>query len=838
MVRLGALAIALIGLALATRTTVTSLGWVGRVFPGFVLLDNRVIASVGLAHWSGSAIPGLYQSELLLVNGRRAGSTADAYATVAKLPPGATVHYRVRRDGVERDLDVATQRFGVRDWFLLHGVFLLNGVVFLASGLVTWALRPQAPVARALLATGLSVGGFLFTAMDLYGPATFFRVHVLAESLLPAATLHLALLFPQAHRLVHMRFAGYAASFAFLVPYEVFLYQPSEYSRILRGNMLYLGMVAIFFCARLVVEYWRSTSQLTRQRVRVIMLGSLFGFALPAVVLPLAALMAGGVAMNTAAFTPFVFGIALAYAVVKHDLFEIDAMVKRGAYYLVLTVAIGAAYVAAVLAFNLILRAGAFTDSVSFPVLFTLAVLLLFNPLRMRLQAWVDRVFFGTRYDARTLLASAGGALAGALHRDEIAHLVRDCVEQAIPNEGTRLFIAAPGAAALYEIGGTGEVPPELAEGLARGRVLTAFDPPETYSSPEVHERVRAAIAALGVTIVVPVQLGSDLVGAITAGEKHSHAFYTAGDAEFLRALAHEVALALRNAASYETVVELNERLEERVRDRTAQLEGANRELAEAYRELQQAEVQLVQSEKMASLGRLVAGVAHEINNPVTFIANSVAPLRRRLTEASAAAPADVAPLLTEAEDLVGIIGRGAQRAAAIVKDLRTFSRLDEAARKPTDLHDGLDVSLRLLEHRWRGRVEVHRDYGELPLVECDAGQINQALVNILANAFDAIGERGNVWVTTCAEQDSVTIAIRDDGGGMPAEVRDRIFDPFFTTKDVGQGTGLGLSITHGIVAAHGGRIEVESVTGVGTTFRVVLPTHAVSLDTAARRSG
>src|ERR1700675_3898717 len=139
-VRLGAIAIAVLSLALAVRTTVTSLAWVGRVFPGFVLLDNRVIASVGLAHWSGSAEPGLYQSELLFVDGHRVVSTADAYAAIAKLTPGAIAHYRLRRDGVEREIALATQRFGMRDWLLLYGVFLLNGTVFLASGLVSWVL--------------------------------------------------------------------------------------------------------------------------------------------------------------------------------------------------------------------------------------------------------------------------------------------------------------------------------------------------------------------------------------------------------------------------------------------------------------------------------------------------------------------------------------------------------------------------------------------------------------------------------------------------------------------------------------------------------------------------
>jgi len=158
------------------------------------------------------------------------------------------------------------------------------------------------------------------------------------------------------------------------------------------------------------------------------------------------------------------------------------------------------------------------------------------------------------------------------------------------------------------------------------------------------------------------------------------------------------------------------------------------------------------------------------------------------------------------------------------VKDLRSFSRLGEATRKPADLQEGLEVSLRLLEARWRDRITIHRDYGALPLVECDPAQLNQVFMNLLANACDAIGGAGNIWVTTRVEGDAVVVAIRDDGSGIPPEVLGRIFDPFFTTKDVGAGTGLGLAISQSIVSAHGGQLDVESAPGSGTTFRVVLP--------------
>jgi signal transduction histidine kinase len=498
---------------------------------------------------------------------------------------------------------------------------------------------------------------------------------------------------------------------------------------------------------------------------------------------------------------------------------------RRGAYYLLLTGTVGAAYVAAVVTLNVVLQAGALTGSAAFPIFFTLAILLLLNPLRTRLQALVDRAFFRTRYDPAAALAALGQELGLTLRRDRIAVLVRACVDGAVPNGGTRLFVASTDGPALVEMGGDARVPQGLLRRLADGGAVTAEHEPALGGDLE----------AIGAVLALPLELRGELVGALTAGEKRSGLRWTADDLEFLGAVANHAAIALENARSYETLVDLNARLEERVRERTAQLEVMHQELAGAYADLKSAETQLVHSEKMASLGRLVAGVAHEINNPVSFIATSVAPLRKRLAEAAVDAPADVVPLLKEAEEIADVMARGAERTAAIVRDLRSFSRLGEAKRKPADLHDGLEVSLRLLESRWKGRLTVHRDYGEMPLVECDPGQLNQVFMNVLANACDATAANGNIWITTRREGDEAVVTVRDDGVGMTPDVREHVFDPFFTTKDVGGGTGLGLAISHGVVTAHGGRIEVESAPGTGATFRIILPIgDAATLDRAA----
>jgi signal transduction histidine kinase len=312
-------------------------------------------------------------------------------------------------------------------------------------------------------------------------------------------------------------------------------------------------------------------------------------------------------------------------------------------------------------------------------------------------------------------------------------------------------------------------------------------------------------------------------------------------------AVANHVALAVDRAESFQTIEELSRGLEDKVRVRTEQLRTANEEVAAAYRELQAAQVQLIQREKMASVGQLVAGVAHELNNPIGFVASNAATLedfvgrlramlesyrsragalpdadQRALGEEWQARKVDYA--LRYLDSMIHGIREGAERTRKIVRDLRVFARGDDDVRQPVDLHEELESSLTLLGHLLKDRVVVERKYGDLPAVECVRSQIDQVLLNVLANAAQAIEGPGTITLETRREDDRVVVAVRDTGHGIAPDVIGRIFDPFFTTKPVGEGSGLGLSISYEIVAKHGGRIDVESRPGEGATFTVTLP--------------
>jgi two-component system NtrC family sensor kinase len=302
-------------------------------------------------------------------------------------------------------------------------------------------------------------------------------------------------------------------------------------------------------------------------------------------------------------------------------------------------------------------------------------------------------------------------------------------------------------------------------------------------------------------------------------------------------------------------VREQNVILELKVTERTMELSESNQELNSTLENLKQTQTQLVESEKMASLGQLTAGIAHEINNPINFVTSNINPLKRDIelvlealiiienvgvSDASNAdklkqikqykEELDFDYLTSEIRHLINGINEGATRTAEIVKGLRFFSRLDEDGLKSADVNEGLKSTLVIANNLLGNNIKVNKQFGDLPSVECYPGKLNQAFLNIISNAAYAVQKRydnnagGEITITTSHDERNVFIRIKDNGIGMDEDTLKKLFEPFFTTKDVGEGTGLGMSIAYNIIKKHFGTINVSSIQGEGTEFTLQIP--------------
>lgn len=337
-------------------------------------------------------------------------------------------------------------------------------------------------------------------------------------------------------------------------------------------------------------------------------------------------------------------------------------------------------------------------------------------------------------------------------------------------------------------------------------------------------------------------------LGSIIYLENNSEiSVFTTEKLRILNLLSTQITISLENALLYQN-------LEEKVVSRTLEVVSQKETIEHAYSELRAAQSQMVHSEKMASLGQLTAGIAHEINNPINFISVGITGLEKNFrsfmkvvekyeainnSSDPVAALKEIETLKKEIQyaDVKGFITGlmddiklGADRAAEIIQGLRSFSRLNEAEFKAADLHEGLDATLVLLRTRTKNSIKVTKDYDhDLPPINCNPGQLNQVFMNILTNAIESIEmkqtqEANEIQIKTTNKPDKIEIRIKDNGIGIPKDIQQKIFDPFFTTKDVGKGTGLGLSIVFGIIKKHNGQIEVISEQDKGSEFIISLP--------------
>lgn len=362
--------------------------------------------------------------------------------------------------------------------------------------------------------------------------------------------------------------------------------------------------------------------------------------------------------------------------------------------------------------------------------------------------------------------------------------------------------------------------------------------------------------------LVVPVLQGEKLWGLLIAHHCRSSRHWEDSEVQLLKQLSIQLAIAIQQAALFEQVeAELKERAiaEAALRRSEAQLKEQTKQLETAFRELQQTQAQLIQSEKMSSLGQLVAGIAHEINNPVNFICGNISHASDytkdllELVELYREHYPEVHPeietkveeieldyLIEDFPKLLDSMQIGTKRIRQIVLSLRNFSRLDEAECKSADIHEGIENTLMILQHRLKSEtqsIELQKEYGELPKVECYPGELNQVFINLISNAIDALEEQQATSPdkiptlkisTEATHSNSVIIRIADNGMGISNQVKQQIFDPFFSTKPVGKGTGLGLSISYKIIVErHQGKLDCISEVGKGTEFIIEIPLYS-----------
>jgi len=656
----------------------------------------------------------------------------------------------------------------------------------------------------------LTIDRYFYTLFPFSLPLYIFFVH--------------AFLDLRNRRIVGAAAAAFGVVFAFLSHRDVFIAGMNHYSfgRIARGGpgfYLFAATAAVIICYCLTVMMLGiKRAQSNEQRNRIIFV--LIGMGGATILIAMNILPVVGYSVYPLGNFSFIPAVILAFGVLKYDLFDAKDMIRKSTVYFVLTTFLTAFYVAVVYLFNVFFIDYQDDHPYGLPLVLAVIVVFIFKPLYGKVDDVVQMMFFRGRYAYHRTLREFSATLTTFFKRADIVEYIVATIEAALGVRTVSIIVA--------DTVGGGVITAGRAMGNATSEdVMSAIRDAGDYFNITRRSVNRDACDRRGdnkdlinvfsmmeAALLVPI-IGKDRIdGMIALGEKKRGGVFSHEDRELLMIVANQTAIALENARRYETIVRLNTDLERRVEKRTA-------ELRRVLYEKERTQEQLVRSESLATIGQLVAGVAHELNNPLASASS--------LIESSIEALKEEREPCDETIDDLSFSLTELGRATGIVTSLLGLSRQTVTYEEPVDISEVIDDALRVLYNDYKRRdIVIKREYDEdVPMLEGNFAALGQVFINIIKNALQSKVD-GRIIVslaTTYRENDDrIVVECRDTGCGIPREARPHIFKPFYTTKDPGEGTGLGLYIVHEIITRHAGCITVCSNDGQGTTVTVVLP--------------
>ena len=629
--------------------------------------------------------------------------------------------------------------------------------------------------------------------------------------------------------------AAYAYAFILMcltpTPFYIASMQKHYFGYFARGGVLYpfFGLASLLVTLYVLIQIYQAirfeTSSSHKNRLKYLFVG----FGIMGLMNGLNVFTVSGYSLYPPGNLSFIPLTLFAVGLFKHDLLDMGILIKKSLIYSLLTAFLTCLYALLIIVANAVFKDVRFSDSIYFSVFFFVLIAFVFGPLKSIVQNFVDRIFYKSKYDYQKTIKHVSRMIVSVLDYEAIAKLLTDTVVDTMLVEYCSVFLSEPSKHHFVNFSACAkQVNLDQPGKWRKESPLVEFM--KTHHQPIIKRKIAKRVPTadnkdvlsdlemLKAEIALPLLFKEQLYGFIILGEKRSGNLFSQEDMDLLETLSSQSALALENARSYKIIEDLNKDLEKKVEERT-------RALKEALSEKERTQEQLIRSESLAAIGQLVAGVAHELNNPLTTVTSLVQATIEDIDQLDSENSLDadtIADLKFADKEL--------DRARSIVSSLLGLSRQTQTYSEVVDINLVVKDALKILYNQYKHcELNIVETYAQdLPDIKGNFANLGQVILNIIQNAIQAVMDmEGKIFLSTHFDVNTrqVVFLCKDTGPGISEDIREDIFKPFFTTKALGKGTGLGLYICHEIIVKHGGMLKHQKSKGPGAVFEVRLPT-------------